>query len=72
MHRTITKYVRGFVAEGVGPLSNIRPETLVVRFTHDQHGETISIAIEDNGREILLAVPFEPVAKMMGDARRRS
>ena len=71
MHKTITKYVRGFVAEGVDPLSNIRPDTLVVRFTHDETGETISIALEDNGREIILAVPFDPVAKIIGEARRK-
>lgn len=71
MHKTITKYIRGFVAEGVDPLSNIRPDTLAVRFTHDDYGETISIAIEKNGREIMLAVPFEPVAKIIGEARRK-
>lgn len=67
MHKTITKYVKGFIAEG----GAMEPDTMVVRFTHDETGETISIAVEDNRRQVMLGVPFEPVAKIIGEARRK-
>lgn len=56
--------VRGMLAAG----SKATAEELLVFFTSDALGETLSIASERTG--ILLAVPFEKVEKLIQQTRR--
>lgn len=68
MHKTIVKYIKGYVARDY---QDIIEETLTVRFTHDRTGESISIALENCQNPVMLAVPFEPVARIIEESRRK-
>lgn len=65
MHKTITKYVKGFATVG----GAMRKETLTVRYTHDPQGDTISIALEHGKDRCMLHVPFAPAERMIKESK---
>lgn len=47
---------------------NYTEHNMIVRFTSDELGETISISRND---ELMLVVPFEPVARLIKNTRAK-
>lgn len=66
MQKTITKYIRGLVTDPRGS----REETLTVCYSHKPLGDSISIAINRGEQQIKLHVPFEPVERMIKEAKK--
>ena len=55
--------IKGFISDGYA----IKSAEVIVRFTSDETGESISLQTDD----IMIGVPFEKVKKMIERARRK-